>query len=795
MMPPSGFLVDFVMKQQKIRALYMPPLVIEQWSSDPSAYEQAKKLDFVLYAGGPLAPDVGRQLDEVTDIGQLYGSIEMGQIQMLVPRRGDWGYLEMNPAEECDMQEVDDGVYELVLHFDKKFIWRRSLEHTFPHAKEWRTKDLFVPHPTKADLWRFHSRVDDVIVLSNICKVWPIPMETILASNPNVAGALMVGNGRPEVLLLVEPQPGPQVDRMSKKEFIDSIWPTINQANAVAPDYGKIRRSRIVLSQPSLGFFRSPKGTISRKATESLYAEYIAGAFIDGTTDEESEIGILEKHWLDEAKRFIASIVHDIRPEITLKDSDDFFVAKAMDSLTVLELGQKLRLGLIRRMNAETNTINFWLRAIFENPSIDSLAKATLDAVFGQGDSHPDWQHSNDPDDMLEELKSYLPEPSEEDPSPSLPTEDLRVVLLGARGRLGPYIVKELLEDPRVVGIKCLDRGSDGQEAFHRRAFDLGINVATNDPRLQFVSIDLSKPNLDLPQKHLDQIYNGANVIIHNVWVVNSSLSLTSFKPELLKSVSTVIEIANHAPSRPRIVFMSSISAVQNWSRAISPNVPVPEEVINCASVATPMGYAQSKLVAERLLATAGARLKIPVCIIRLGQIAGPTTVGERGVWDSRDWMHSLSILSKASGLIPSYAGPLEWIPVDYVSRVVQDLSLKETQEPSQGTPFVQLYNIVHPRPISFNAFSSALEKCISSSRLVNFKEWVEHLANLAPNKLSREAEAEKTRILPWFQGMIALVHPRFVLDKAKAASPTLEAMQPIDEELLGKWCQQWTSS
>ncbi|KAJ5172515.1 hypothetical protein N7492_005108 [Penicillium capsulatum] len=795
MMPPSGFLVEVVMKQQNIQALYLPPSIIEQWLSDPAAFEQAENLEFVLYSGGPLAPAVGSRLDEITDVCQMYGSIEMGQVQMLVPQAGEWQYLEINPAEECDMQEVDEGVYEMVLHCDEKFSQQRSLQHTFPHAKEWRTKDLFVPHPTKPNLWRFHSRTDDIIVLSSSHKVWPIPMETVLASNPNVAGALMVGNGRPEVLLLVEPQSGPQVDRMTKKEFIDSIWPTINQANAVAPDYGKIRRSRIVLSQPNLGFFRSPKGTISRKPTESLYAEYIAAAFIDGTTDEESEIGILERHWLDEAKRFIASIVHDIRPEITLKESDDFFVAKAMDSLTVLELGQKLRLGLMRRMNPEINTINFWLRVIFENPSIDSLAKATLDAMFGQGDPHSGWEGGNAPDDILDELTSHLPAPSTEEPSLSLPTEDVKVVLIGSRGRLGPYIVRDLLENPRVAGIKCLDRGNDGKAAFEQRAFELGLDVATNDPRIEFVSIDLSGPNLNLPKEHLEQIYNGANVIIHNVWVVNFALSLASFKLEMLRSVYTVIDIANRAPSRPRLVFMSSVSAVQNWSRAISPNVAVPEEVINCAAVATPMGYAQSKHVAERLLATAAAQLKIPVSILRLGQVAGPTTIGDRGIWDSRDWMHSLSILSKACGLIPSDIGPIDWIPVDHVSRVVQELSLKETHDANDGSPFVQLYNIVHPQPIPFTDFASSLEKCISTSRQVSFKEWVEHLASLVPNKLAKEAEAEKTRILPCFQGMVGQTLPHFALEKTKLASPTLAAMQPIDRKLLGHWCQQWTSS
>lgn len=370
--------------------------------TDSDAYTEAESLDFVLYTGAPLAQSVGNRLDQITNVCQMYASLETGLIKTLVPRPGEWEYLELNPYEECDMQEVDEGIFEMILHSNKKFIGQRTLAHTFPDVQTWRTKDLFIPHPSKPGLWRFHSRTDDIIVLSSGHKVWPIPMETKLAGDPHIAGALVVGNDRPEVLLLVEPRPGPQVDRMSKKEFIDAIWPTIAQANANAPESGQIRRSRILLSQPNLGFFRAPKGTISRKPTESLYAEYIAAAFADVATDEEGEVGILEKHWLDEAKWFIGSVVHDISPDIVLKEGDDFFVAKAMDCLTAVELGRKLRLGLLRRMSKEKNTIDFWLRKIFENPTIDDLAKATLDAVLGQVGSPPGLQR----DDGAESLEA-----------------------------------------------------------------------------------------------------------------------------------------------------------------------------------------------------------------------------------------------------------------------------------------------------------------------------------------------------------------------------------------------------
>ncbi|KAJ5232385.1 hypothetical protein N7468_005341 [Penicillium chermesinum] len=773
MMPPSGYLVDAIMKQQDVKALYLPPSIIDQWASDPESLEQAENLDFILYSGGPLAQATGDKLDDVTDICQIYGALEMGQIQGLMPQAGDWQYIEPNPAEECQFEEVDDGIYELVLNCDKKFIGQRTLAHTFPDASVWRTKDLFVPIR--------QSPVSGAFILEPmISSCWPAVTKS---------GALVVGNGRPEVLLLVEPRPGPETDRMSKKEFIDAIWPRIAEANTQSTEHGKIRRSRIVLSQPNLGFFRAPKGTISRKPTESLYAEYISAAFLDGTTDEESEIGILEKHWIDEAKRFIGSVVHDMHADITLRDSDDFFVSKAMDSLTVLELAQKIRLSLLKRMDKEKNTLNFWLRTIFENPTIEDLANATLDAVFGQGDSSRDSDPFRATDLLVEELVSELPEPVKRETISEFPTANIKVVLLGARGRLGPFIVKDLLDDPRVTGIKCLDRGTSGQEAFQRRADELKIAIDAKDPKLQFVSVDISEPDLRLPQEELNEILNHANVIIHNVWAVNFAFSLASFEHEMLKSVSSLIEMVNRAPARPRLVFISSVSSTQSWSKVISPHTLVPEEVINTPTVTAKTGYSQSKQAAERLLAAAGARLNIPISVLRVCQVAGPTNIAEGGKWESHDWMHSLAILSKASGLVPTDLGYIDWIPVDKVSSIVRDLSLHEQSTASSN---FQLYNVVHPQPIPFSKFSDALQKSISSSKPVRFKEWVEHLAGLAPNKLSKDADTEKARILPWFQSIIDQEASHYSVEKAKAASPTMAGLKPIEEEWLEKWCQHW---
>ncbi|CAK46842.1 hypothetical protein CBS115989_1281 [Aspergillus niger] len=287
--PPSGALLSAIMKQQpQIRAIYVPPFLVEQWVLEPGAYDQARRLDFILCGGAALAPSVGNKLSEVTNIRQMYGSIETCHIQALNPQPGEWQYIEFNNCPEIEMQAVGDDVYELVLHPTKSSRPYLSLAHNYPKVHTWRTKDLFKPHPTKAGLWLFHSRTEDIIVLENKLKVWPIPMETILRGDPHVTGALIVGNGRPDPVLLVEARQS-SYQEMSRDELLDAIWPSVVEANSVASEHAQIQRSRIVLCPPKLGFFRTPKGTVMRKPTESLYAELISAAFTEEDDDSSGD--------------------------------------------------------------------------------------------------------------------------------------------------------------------------------------------------------------------------------------------------------------------------------------------------------------------------------------------------------------------------------------------------------------------------------------------------------------------------------------------------------------------------
>lgn len=54
-----------------------------------------------------------------------------------------------------------------------------------------------------------------------------------------------------------------------------------------------------------------------------------------------------------------------------------------------------------------------------------------------------------------------------------------------------------------------------------------------------------------------------------------------------------------------------------------------------------PMGYGESKYVAERLLEIAAGEFGVSAAICRVGQLAGPVKKG--GMWSKQEWLPSVS--------------------------------------------------------------------------------------------------------------------------------------------------------
>lgn len=63
----------------------------------------------------------------------------------------------------------------------------------FPAPGSWHSRDVFTPHPTILDIWKYVTRIDDRVTLVNGEKILPLPIEGLVREYDLVRDAAVVG--------------------------------------------------------------------------------------------------------------------------------------------------------------------------------------------------------------------------------------------------------------------------------------------------------------------------------------------------------------------------------------------------------------------------------------------------------------------------------------------------------------------------------------------------------------------------------------------------------------------------
>lgn len=779
--PPSGELLSQAMEMLKIKAGWCPPTVIEQLLEQPGGFEQAASLDWIMYTGGPLAQAVGDKLCTVTDVCQMYGSTETGPHITLVPLSENWQWFEWHPLLENKMEDQGDGTYEMVVYKDPSLDWVRHLSQAYPHLEVWHTNDLFVRHPEAPHLWKFAGRKDDVLVLSNGEKFNPVNMEGAIVGHPLVRGALIVGTGRFQASLIVEPKPGLN---MSKDAFIDSIWPAVEKGNSLGPAHGRIFRHKVVIATEDKPFKRAGKGTVIRGQTTKLYSDEVDAVYAEEVINVEQ---LSSAEDVDGITKIVRSCVSRMMPD-SITDADNLFVF-GMDSLQTLELTKALNRAFTTQLQS-LGQGNISTGIPYTHPTIKSLSQHLHRAFNGLAPlvASKASDRSTRMDDLIENYSSNFA-PQE---SPAVPPSDsgLQIALTGSTGSLGTHILRTLLDDPKVSRIYCLDRAKDARARHMSALQSTGLNrIHALHAKAVFLNTNFDDSTFALSKDVFEDLRHNLDAVIHNAWKVDFNHDLSSFESTHIRGIRHFIDFSTSSVRNTHIFFVSSLSSVGNWPAINGSETPVPEAAMTDSNVAMEMGYGESKHVAERILHNAVEKAGISATILRVGQLAGPLAK-EGGVWNRNEWFPSLMKSSKALGLLPDAMNTIDWIPVDSMARIVTELVHSERTSRSS-----QVFNLANSTASEWIWLVPAIFEAWGASRteIVPFDKWLA--------ALNAETDLEKfpaLRISDFYVGFAQEAYKskneRISYDVQKAAehSNIMAELKPVDREALATWLRQW---
>lgn len=170
-----------------------------------------------------------------------------------------------------------------------------------------------------------------------------------------------------------------------------------------------------------------------------------------------------------------------------------------------------------------------------------------------------------------------------------------------------------------------------------------------------------------LPDTEYEELRLSVDIVVHCAWELSFSKAFDIFERIHIRGLSRLFELSQRCQYRPHIHFMSSLLALYaKETQSSSSNVQGPGQK---PASPWPIGYTESKLIAEEMCRLASTKWGLPTTVYRIGQIAGSSS-GNGVVWDRNQWLPSIMHSSKLIRKVPNSLGPAEvtWMPV--VSRL-----------------------------------------------------------------------------------------------------------------------------
>ncbi|KAG6872432.1 hypothetical protein C0995_009766 [Termitomyces sp. Mi166 len=801
-MVPSPQSVLEHIKSTKANAIFIVPSFVQVWAASHEAIDTLKELEFLGYAGGPLPPKIGNYLTAAgVRLNPIYGGTEFGVVSHLVPLKDspmDWEYLRFYNHTKHRWVPQGDETYELQVLACKT---HKPVVNMLPDVEGYATADVFMRHPNKEGLWKIVGRLDDVITHSSGEKTVPGPMEVIIMSNPLVQGAILFGRERDRTGVLIEVRSGSDFDIGDHADselarLRNQIWPSIEEANVVAPAFSKIFKEMILFTSKKKPLPRTGKGTVMRKAALALYASEIAALYELAESNAEHSP---PPSWniADVQQWILEQTIELTSGKCTSPDIDIF--DQGFDSLSATIL--RLRITHAMRSSDDVSlkeaSRSLDQNLVYRMRTIKQLSAHILSSSTSDSD-----MHMAEESDLIQAfITKYSaglgPLPAGSIPPRSFEASNMVVLLTGSTGNLGSQILAALLKAGSVDKIYAFNRPANNETLFdrHRRRFrDIGLDTGVlESKKLILVTGDSTRPDLGVERElykevgaHLPgNISSSVTAVIHSAWKLDFNLPLASFEGNI-QSSRNFIDLVRGGPNalHARFLFISSISSVQSWDDSRG---PVPESIIEDSSVALGYGYGESKYVVERILGKSG----LQATAVRVGQVCGGQP---KGSWSTTEWVPMLVKSSVALGAFPNIDGTASWLPADSVADVVLDITRSPLTLP-------RVLNLVHPQPVEHKVITNGIVSAIKDIlgldlRVVSFDQWLTTLEACSDNVTLNSLETIPSFKLIGFMRQVATGKGpnSFSMDNIQRISPTLSPNQlkQLEASDAKQWVEYW---
>ena len=677
------------------------PYVLKLMAEKEDGVKALANAEYVLFNGSGCPDDLGdRLVASGVNLVANYGATETGQIMTSFRPREDkeWSYLRLWPpvADNVLMDEIAPGVFECV---GLDGLPSKGPSNSVPPFSEknppnsFRTADLFTRHPdpSKGNHYKYLSRLDDRITLVMGEKVLPLPMEGRIRQEETVREAVVFGFQQtvPGVLIF---RPADSATELSDDEYLDAVWPAVEAANSRAESFSQILRELVVIKSADCDYPKTDKGTFIRAQVYQQFADDITAAYakLDAAdkTDDKLKLSAPElEEWL--LNRFRNDL------GVPLPDAKSDIFAAGVDSLQTTRIWRYIKQQLDLGAGGDSMSQN----VVYEKGTVAALAHhlyqlRTGEQVGAQGNEV----------EVMQELIDKYSGFTMHFPTITTPPEAEIVIVTGATGNLGAFIVAEMVRRPQVSEVWALVR-APGQAAAGARVMQSlasrHITLTDNESaKLRAVPSDLSKPDLGLTHSDREHLLSHSTCVIHSAWAVNFNLGVRSFENQHIGGTYNLINfcLRSRLPAPARFFFCSSVSSA---GRTPKPAV-VPETAVENLSHAQSMGYGRSKLVTEHITRNAARSTGMHARVLRIGQLSGDRA---NAIWNDTEAIALMIRSALTTGALPALDETPSWLPVDVCAQATVEAALASVvpaSHPDVTSDPEHVFHLVNPETFSW---------------------------------------------------------------------------------------------
>ncbi|RYO53965.1 hypothetical protein AA0116_g10176 [Alternaria tenuissima] len=661
--------------------LFCVPYVLKLLADSDQGLKALADIDLIMYGGSACPDDLGDKLvKHGVNVCANYGATETGRVMTSVrpPDDNAWNYLRILPQVQqyLLMDEVAPNIFECVALDGLK---SKSTINSDDPPNSFRTRDLFAKHPTKPNHWKYVSRLDDRLTLVNGEKVLPIPIEGRIRQEAFVQEAIVFGDGKtvPGIVIIK----ADAAADMNDEEFLQHIWPAVEDANSRAESFSRIPRDLIVVLPSGTKYATTDKSTFIRAQVYEQFKQQIQDAYEKFENDTSGSVALP----LPELEAYLS---RRFREELGVEpgSSESDFFACGIDSLQCLRMWSLIK----KEIDLGGKQAEVGQNLLYETGNIAALARYLHGLRTGETEDAQG--HEQIMNDLITKYSDVIP-------TKRSIYGRRNVVLTGATGGLGAHLLAQLVRNVDVDKVYALVRASSDFVALRRTLESLsarGLSPTQEElEKIVALPADLSKPDFGLGIDRFERLSSDVGLVIHSAWAVNFNISVQSFEKEHIAAVKNLINLCQRDPYRGRpgsFFFCSSVSSAAATPRPGT----VPEGPVTDISHVQRTGYARSKYVAEHIVLNAARRVGADARVLRVGQLVGDSKVGQ---WNTTEGIPLMIQTAVTLGALPALDEEMSWLPVDHAARIILDCCDVPSEDPESD------FDRYSPRDADFDPY------------------------------------------------------------------------------------------